>query len=237
MGNLLVLSRAHANENIRWILEMVSSKEKHEVGEERPKNLINLNPISRLFENPQRSIEPYVGKGQLAADLGCNKGYYTFALAEGVGPEGRVHAVDLKQDYITALKKRADELGYRNIEVHASSASDLSFIKDGSVDFVLANGLLCNMAERRQSAVKEIKRILKPTGKAYLSLGSPPPFGFVDRAEWERILEGFMVERRGGFLQKWAVVSKKDSDKHMSENYGEITKRHRFATLRKKLGE
>ena len=216
---------------------MVSSKEKHEVEEEKQKNRINLNPISRLFENPQRSIEPYVRKGQVVADLGCNTGYYTFALAEGVGPEGRVYAVDLKEGYIRALEKRADELGYHNIEFHACSASDLGFIKDELVDFVLANGLLCNMAEQRQSAVKEINRILKPTGKAYLSLGSPPPLGFVDRAEWEKILERFIVERRGGFLQKWAVVSKKDSGENMSADFAETTKRPRFLKLRKKFGE
>jgi len=121
----------------------------------------------------------------------------------------------LKEDYIRALEKKAEELGYHNIEVYASSASDLSFIKNGSVDFVLANGLLCNMVEHRPLAVKKIKRILKPTGQAYLSLGGYPPFGFVDRAEWEKILEGFRVERRGGFLQKWALVSKKENGKQV----------------------
>ena len=215
---------------------MAMSKEKHEVGEKKPKNQINLNPIGRLFEKPQRSIEPYVRKGQVVADLGCNTGYYTFALAECVGPEGRAYAVDLKEDYIKGVEKRAEELGYRNIEAHATSAADLSFIKDESVDFVLANGLLCNMAEHRPLAVNEIRRILKPTGKAYLSLGSPPPLGFVGRKEWEKILEGFTVERRGGFLQKWAVVSK-DNSKRTSVGYVETTKRPRFLTLRKKFGE
>jgi ubiquinone/menaquinone biosynthesis C-methylase UbiE len=147
---------------------MISSKEKQEAGEEKPKNQINLNPIRRLFEHPRRSIEPYVRKGQVVADLGCNTGHYTFALAESVGPEGRVYAVDLKKDYVRALEERADELGYRNVEFHACSASDLSFIRDELVDFVLANGLLCNMAEQRLLAVREIERILKPTGKAYL---------------------------------------------------------------------
>ena len=216
---------------------MVLSKEKHEVEEEKHKNRIKLNPISRLFENRQSSIEPYVRKGQVVADLGCNTGHYTFALAECVGPEGRVYAVDLKEDYVRALEKRVDELGYRNIEFHACSASDLSFIRDELVDFVLANGLLCNMAEQRQPAVKEINRILKPTGKAYLSLGSPPPLGFVDRAEWEKILERFIVERRGGVLQKWAVVSKKDNGKNLSANDVETTKRPRILKLRKKFGE
>lgn len=119
---------------------MVSSKEKYDVGEEKPKNRINLNPIRRLFDGdrsiPQRHIEPYVTKGQVVADLGCGLGYYTFALAECVGSEGRVYAVDLKEDYIRALEEKADKRGYRNIEAHASSVSDLSF-KDESVDLSL----------------------------------------------------------------------------------------------------
>ena len=189
---------------------MATKKEKHKVGEEeQPKNRINLNSIRRLFEHPSKSIEPYVTNGQVVADLGCGPGYYTLALAECVGPEGWVYAVDLDDEAIRELEKAADKLGCHNIEAHASSASDLSFIKDGSVDFVLANGLLCSMADHRQSAVNEIRRILKPGGQAYLSLGSPPPLGFVGRAEWEKILEGFSVERRGGFLQKWALVTKK----------------------------
>ena len=65
------------------------------------------------------------------------------------------------------------------------------------------------MAQDRQLSVNEIKRILKSGGKAYLNLGAPPPLGFVDKAEWEQILEEFRVERRGGSIQKWAVVSLK----------------------------
>ena len=113
----------------------------------------------------------------------------------------------------------------------------MSFIKDESVDFVLASGLLCNIPEHRPLAVNEIKRIPKPKGQAYLSLGSPPPFGFVGLEEWEKILEEFIVERRGGFLQKWAMVSKKDNGKHTSADYVETTKRPRLLKLRKKFGE
>ena len=111
------------------------------------------------------------------------------------------------------------------------------FIEDGSVDFVLANGLLCNMPDHRPSAVNEIKRILKSTGKAYLSLGSPPPFGFVDSPEWEKILGEFIVERRGGLLQRWALVSKKDNGEPTSGDFIETNKHHRFGKLRKWFGE
>ena len=101
-----------------------------------------LGPFRKLFEPSRRLIEPYVKKGQVVADLGCGPGYYTLPLAECVGPEGKVYAVDLDKKCIRALEKKAAKSGYLNIEAHASSASDLSFIKDSSVDFILANGLL-----------------------------------------------------------------------------------------------
>jgi SAM-dependent methyltransferase len=99
--------------------------------------------------------------------------------------------------------------GYRNIEAHASSATDLSFIKGGSVDFVLANGLLCSMApQHHEPAVTEILRILKPQGRAYVS-AAKGAWSYVDRAEWEEILGRFTVEKRGESGDFWAVVSLK----------------------------
>lgn len=167
-------------------------------------------PIRRLFSNPNKYC-PYVTNGQVVADLGCGPGYYTLALAECVGSEGRVIAVDSDEKAIRALQKKMDKRGYQNIEVHAASAFGLSFIKDGSVDFVLANGLLCSMTpQHHESAVNEIKRILKPRGQAYLSVDKGPS-SYVGQAEWENILEGFRVKQRGDPMisDRWAVVSTK----------------------------
>jgi SAM-dependent methyltransferase len=175
-------------------------------------SLAIVEPISRLFEPPKRLIglmEPYIKNRQVVADLGCGRGYYALALAKLVGSEGKVYAVDLDKKCIRALERKSDKGAYHNIEAHASSAAAVGFIKDKSVDFVFANGLLCSMADHRESAVKEIKRILKTTGQAYLSLGFGPPLGFIDKAEWERIIGGFKVERGGTFKEKWAVVSLK----------------------------
>ena len=171
------------------------------------------NPFRRLFSNPNEFCS-YVTNGQVIADLGCGPGFYTLALAECVGPKGRVYAVDSDEKAIRALEKKAEERGYHNIETHASSASDLSFIKDGSVDFVLANGLLCSMAPKyHEPTVSEIKRILKPDGQAYL-MAARGFYSYVDKAEWEKILEGFRVEQRGGdgfiaLSDRWALVSTK----------------------------
>jgi len=65
------------------------------------------------------------------------------------------------------------------------------------------------MAEHRKEAVNEIRRILKGKGQALISLGAGPPFGYVDQAEWDGILEGFKIEQGGSYKQKWALVSLK----------------------------
>ena len=167
------------------------------------------NFFRRLADNPNK-YSSYVTKGRVVADLGCGPGYYTLPLAECVGPEGKIYAVDSDEKAIRALEKKANKHGYHNIEAHAISASDLSFIEDGSVDFVLACDMLCSMAPRyRESAVSEIKRVLKPAGQAYLSTSLGAVLGLwssnIGEADWEKVLEGFKVERRG---KDWAVVSK-----------------------------
>ena len=98
--------------------------------------------IRVLFEKPGKLIDPLVDKNQVVADLGCGSGFYTFPLANVVGTGGKVYAVDLGETSIRILKKRAEKKGYQNVEVHAASAADVSFIPDNSVDIVFANGLL-----------------------------------------------------------------------------------------------
>jgi hypothetical protein len=64
--------------------------------------------------------------------------------------------------------------------------------------------------EDHQPAVGEIKRILKPEGKAYLSTirGS---ISYVNDEEWEAMLGEFKVEERNDRpyrRERWAIVSK-----------------------------
>jgi hypothetical protein len=61
----------------------------------------------------------------------------------------------------------------------------------------------------RQLSVSEMKRVLKPTGLAYLSLGAHPPIGFLDQEEWKEMIKGFRVEKWGNFKDYRALVSLK----------------------------
>lgn len=166
--------------------------------------------IARLFEPPRKFFDHYVTKNQVVADLGCSPGFYTFSLAKLLGSEGKIYAVDSDARCIRLLQKKAVKRGYHNIEAHASSASDLSFIKDKSVDFILANGLLCFMAPQyHESAVNEMKRILKPSGLAYLSVANGK-MSYMGIEEWEKILEEFKVKHRENEKSsRWAEVATK----------------------------
>jgi SAM-dependent methyltransferase len=166
-----------------------------------------LDKLAHLFEHPIDLVEPYIQKGQVVTDLGCGWGQYSFALADLVGDDGMVLAIDLGKKCIDSIKKKTTKENWGNIKAYTSSAAELGFIGDRSIDFVFANGLLCSMAYGRQPAVNEIKRILKLSGKAYLSLGMAPPFGYVNQAEWESIMQGFTVECGGSFKEMWAIVS------------------------------
>jgi len=167
-----------------------------------PTFLTRLEAPGRL-----KIVRPWLKAGQAVVDLGCGWGHYSFLLAEIVGPQGKVHAVDLGENCIRSIQKKAAKLGVQQIEAHAASAAQVGFLADASVDFVFANGLLCSMECDRPQAVAEMKRILKPGGLAYISLGSPPPFGLVDEAEWQEILSGFKVKQGGAFKELWVLVA------------------------------
>lgn len=100
------------------------------------------NPVRRLFKSA-KVFNDRVKENQVVADLGCGPGFYTFPLADEVGPDGRVYAVDSDAREIEKVQRKVEKKEYPNIEPHTSSAAQLGFIKTDSVDFVLANGLLC----------------------------------------------------------------------------------------------
>jgi arsenite methyltransferase len=73
--------------------------------------------------------------GDDVADLGSGSGYFTFRLADAVGPTGKVYAVDIDPDMTDYVARRARELNYRNIEVITAKPDDPLLPAPG-VDFI-----------------------------------------------------------------------------------------------------
>ena len=136
-------------------------------------------------------------------------------MAEVVGPEGKVYAIDSDETAIEALKSKAAKNGFENIEALVASAAEMGQLPDRSLDFIWAKLALCCMVDH-SGAIKEMKRTLKPDGSAYMSVGKIIPFSKdprdVRRVEWRSILEGFRIIKEGSsIITRWAVVSLKQN--------------------------
>ena len=65
--------------------------------------------------------------GQTIIDVGCGPGYATLDIAEMVGNDGRVVAVDRSRRFLDALQPVAKQRGLTNVSVIESDLDDVSF--------------------------------------------------------------------------------------------------------------
>jgi ubiquinone/menaquinone biosynthesis C-methylase UbiE len=99
-----------------------------------------LNPLRKLFENPNKILGPFVQEGMIVLEPGCGMGYFTLPLARMVGPKGRVVAVDIQPKMLSALRRRAQRAGLSDIIELRHIGDDGFGVKDlsGKVDFAVA---------------------------------------------------------------------------------------------------
>ena len=172
------------------------------------------NLLRRIASDPKKTASRYVAPGSTVADLGCGAGYFTIPMAELAGKGGKVYAVDFDERAVERVAAKAEEKGVGGVvEARASSAADVGFIPDRSVDFVFAHGLLWCMKDH-SGALREMRRILKKDGRMYLSVtrfGRKKDPRAVGADEWRNVLDGFRVlGSGGGLLTRWALVSLPD---------------------------
>ena len=110
------------------------------------------------------------GKGATLVDLGCGPGYTTLDLAQVVGPEGRVIAVDRDGERsLPLLKERAEAAGFSNVETRES---ELAFfdLPETSVDGVYGRWMLMYLPETDAEAlIGRIARWIRPGGVCALA--------------------------------------------------------------------
>jgi len=88
-------------------------------------------------ERPAVAIEALgLRRGDVVADLGAGSGYFAFRIAPKVGKTGKVLAVEIQDEMIEALRRRATALKVKNVEEVKGSESDPK-LPENSVDVVL----------------------------------------------------------------------------------------------------
>jgi len=98
-----------------------------------------------------------------AADFGCGSGGWAMPLARKL-EEGKIYAIDILEEPLSALRARTRLEKIFNIEVIKSDIEKTSRLFPESCDLVLITNLLFEVKDKK-SVLEEGKRVLKPGGK------------------------------------------------------------------------
>jgi 2-polyprenyl-3-methyl-5-hydroxy-6-metoxy-1,4-benzoquinol methylase len=126
--------------------------------------------LRRLLQDPERILAPYVKPGMTALDAGCAMGFFSLAMAEMVGSEGRIICVDLQQKMIDGLSRRARRAGVlERIDARVCSRDGLGIedLAEG-VDFALAFAVVHELPDAR-AFLAQIHAALRPAGQLLIA--------------------------------------------------------------------
>ena len=94
-------------------------------------------PAREKEERPARLMKALDLKpGAAVADIGAGSGYYTFRLANAVGPKGKVYAVDIQKEMLALIRQRMRAGKVENVEPVLGTISDPK-LPEGRVDLIL----------------------------------------------------------------------------------------------------
>jgi len=126
------------------------------------------------WQRPQQVMDELgVKAGSAVADVGCGSGYFTFLLAARVGQSGKVYAVDIKDDRLEDIRRRAKKEGLTQIETILGAEDDPRLPPD-SVEAALLVDAYHEM-RHYDAMLTGINRALKPGGLLALIDGEAKP--------------------------------------------------------------
>lgn len=108
-----------------------------------------------------------VQPGQVVCDMGSGNGFYTLQLAQLVGPEGKVLAVDIQPEMLHMLSERAREAELHNIEPIVGTQVDPRLAPE-SVDLILMVDVYHEFSHPEQM-LAAMRQALKPGGRIALA--------------------------------------------------------------------
>ena len=118
------------------------------------------------FLNPEEVLKNLnLKEDMVACDFGSGSGGWVLPLARTL-TEGKIYAIDILEEPLSALKGKAEIFKIQNIETIRSDVEKKrgSTIKDNEVDLVFMTNLLFEV-EDKKGVLVEGKRILKKGGK------------------------------------------------------------------------
>lgn len=148
------------------------------------------SPVRKLIQDPYKILTPFVLKGMKVLDVGCGMGFFSIPLARLVGTEGKVICVDMQQQMLDGVVKRAHRAG-ASIETRLCSQHKLG-IEDlaGTIDFMLIFALAHEVPDQGRFFT-ELAVSLAPSGRLLLA----EPVGHVSKKDFAGTVE--IAEKHG----------------------------------------
>jgi predicted methyltransferase len=116
------------------------------------------------WQQPQKVVESLALRpGDHVADLGSGSGYFTFRLAEAVGPQGKVYAVDVDREMNDLVAKASKGKSTGNVEVILALRDD-PLLPPIGVDLVFTVNTYHHF-ENRVAYFKRVRKYLRPGGR------------------------------------------------------------------------
>jgi len=123
--------------------------------------------LRRHIQRPDEILRGLIEPSFQCLDVGCGYGFLTLPMARAVGPQGSVTAVDLQQEMLDGLRRRAEkERLLERIHLHRASPSGLGI--SGPYDFALAFWMMHEVHDQA-SVLGEITQALKLGGNFLLA--------------------------------------------------------------------
>lgn len=104
-----------------------------------------------------------IKEGSYVADIGCHEGYMSFHLSQIVGEQGKIYAVDVRDDRLVTLDEIAGKRGVKNIETILGDYDNPN-LPEGSLDVVIIIDAYHEIKDYKE-VLMHIKKSLKPNGK------------------------------------------------------------------------
>ena len=135
-------------------------------------------PTEALEAVPEKCVESFagvgnpfsmgeIGPGETVVDVGSGAGFDSLVAAQMVGEHGRVIGVDMTREMLRKARRNARHMGATNVKFREGLAEALP-LSDGMADVVVSNGIF-NLVPDKKAALRETFRVLKPSGRLYLS--------------------------------------------------------------------
>jgi len=145
--------------------------------------------------------------GEAVLDVACGAGAVTAAVAQAVGPTGRVLGVDLSQAMVDAAGRHLENQGLLHAVTERMDAEQLT-LPDAGFDLVVcALGLM--YLPDPDAALREIARVLRPGGRVALAVwgerkrcGWASIFGIVDDEVRSEVCPMFFALGQGEALAR-----------------------------------